>query len=172
MLLALRDVIGHYTAENGDRSAPSRTGPDEERKPVWPLPCRCNREEKTWRVKCPVRQTTRTAFDLTLYESLEWKGDSWRVPKTAGAGRPQAPTRRITPKSLGIRDAKQQRVKKNTSTASAAPGARPCTLAKQPLYLQRAASFRTVFQFRPVPRTPSVFSIWVLVNFERPIPVG
>ncbi len=33
-------------------------------------------------------------------------------------------------------------------------------------------SLSTVFQFRAVPRMPSVFSITVLVNFDSPIPSG
>lgn len=35
-----------------------------------------------------------------------------------------------------------------------------------------AASFRTVFQFRAVPRAPSSFSIIAPVSRERPIPFG
>ena len=36
----------------------------------------------------------------------------------------------------------------------------------------KAPSFRTVFQFRPVPREPSFFSITVIVSFDSPIPSG
>ena len=35
-----------------------------------------------------------------------------------------------------------------------------------------SASFRTVFQFRAVPRVPSFCSMSLLVNFEVPIPAG